>query len=135
MTGHQLADIALRCYPAWWRRLYGDEIGQLTDDLLSEGRSELRLAANLLGGALAARLWARAMPPRAELWLARTRASIAVATLPFLGVLPFVFFGLHANEGYCAFRSKPATQSGGKRPPNPVESGHPIRLIPATCPG
>lgn len=100
MTGHRLADMALRCYPAWWRPLYGEEIGQLTDDLLSEGRSELRLAANLLGGALAARLWARAMPPRPELWLARTRASIAVATLPFLGVLPFVFFGLQANEGY-----------------------------------
>ncbi len=100
MTGHRLADAALRCYPAWWRRLYGEEVGQLTDDLLSDGRSELRLAANLLGGALAARLWARAMPPRAELWLARARASIAVATLPFLGVLPFVFFGLHANEGY-----------------------------------
>lgn len=100
MTGHRLVDAALRCYPAWWRRLYGVEVGQLTDDLLSDGRGELRLATNLFGGALAARLWARAMPPRAELWLARTRASIAVATLPFLGVLPFVFFGLHANEGY-----------------------------------
>ena len=100
MTGHRLADMALRCYPAWWRRLYGEEVAQLTDDLLAEGRSELRVAADLLGGALAARPWARAMPPRAELWLARTRTSIAVATLPFLGVLPFVFFGLHANEGY-----------------------------------
>ena len=100
MTGHRLADAALRCYPAWWRRLYAEEVGQLTEDLLSDGRREVGLAANLFGGALAARLSARAMPPRAELWLARARASMAVSTLPFLGVLPIVLFGLHANEGY-----------------------------------
>lgn len=31
----------------------------------------------------------------------------------------------------CAFRPKPATQSGGIQPPNPEESGHLFRLIPA----
>ena len=35
----------------------------------------------------------------------------------------------------CAFRPKAATQSGRKRPPDPEESGHLFRLIPATCPG
>lgn len=100
MTGHRLADAALRCYPTWWRDLYAEEVEQLTDDLLSDGRRELWLAADLFRGALSARVWARAMPPRADLWHARARASIAVATLPFLGVLPFTFFGLQAREGY-----------------------------------
>ena len=35
----------------------------------------------------------------------------------------------------CAFRAKPATQSWRNRPPNPEETGHLFRLIPATCPG
>lgn len=100
MSGHRLADVALRCYPGWWRHLYADEVGQLSDDLLAEGRGELRLAANLFKGALAERLWAGGMPPRADLWHARARTSIAVATLPFLCVLPFVLFGLQANETY-----------------------------------
>ncbi len=100
MSGHKIAGAALLCYPSWWRELYVEEVGQLTEDLLADGRSELRLAANLFKGALSQRLWARAMPPRAELWHARARASIAVATLPFLGVLPFVFFGLDENSGY-----------------------------------
>lgn len=100
MTAHRITDAALRCYPAWWRDLYAEEVGQLTDDLLSDGRGELRLAADLFRGAVSARVWARAMPPRSDLWHARARASIAVATLPFLGVLPFLFFGLQADEGY-----------------------------------
>jgi hypothetical protein len=100
VNGHRLTDAALRCYPGWWHELYADEVAQLTDDLLAEGRRAPRLAANLLRGALSVRGGARAMPPRTDLWLARARASIAVATLPFLGVLPFVFFGLQANEGY-----------------------------------
>lgn len=100
MSGYRLADAALRCYPAWWREIYLDEVGQLIDDLRADGGSEVRLATDLFRGALAARLWARAMPPRVDLWFARARASIAVATLPFIGTLPFVFFGLDANEGY-----------------------------------
>lgn len=100
MTGRRVAKAALRCYPTWWRDLYAEEVEQLTDDLLSDGRSELRLAADLLRGAVTARVWARAMPPTSDLWHARARASIAVATLPFLAVLPFLFFGLQADEGY-----------------------------------
>ena len=94
MSAHRLADAALRCYPAWWRELYAQDAGQLTDDLVADGRSELRLAANLLGGAIMARTWAHGMPLRRDLWAKRTRLSIAVATLPWLAALPFILAGV-----------------------------------------
>lgn len=100
MSERRFAEAALRCYPLWWREVYAEEAGQLVADLSADGHSDLRLAVNLFKGALSTRLWARAMPPRADLWHSRARASIAVATLPFLGALPFVLFGLQANEGY-----------------------------------
>lgn len=93
MSGHLLTDAALRCYPDWWRELYAEEVAQLTGDLLADGRSELRLATNLVGGALVARISARGMPLRRELWARRARLSIAVATLPWLVALPFVLVG------------------------------------------
>lgn len=93
MSGHLLTRWALRCYPDWWRERYAEEVGQLTDDLLGDGGSALRLAANLTGGALAARLSARGMPLRRDLWARRARLSIAAATLPWLAVLPFVLVG------------------------------------------
>lgn len=36
------------------------------------------------------------------------------------------------RAGDCAFRPKPATQSGANRPPNPDDVGHLFRLNPAT---
>ena len=90
MKGLSLVDATLACYPEWWRDIYGDEIRKVTEDLVAEGRSERRLAVNLVRGALAVRLRGTAMPMRRELWAARTRTSIAIATLPWLVVLPFV---------------------------------------------
>lgn len=98
MSRHRLTDAARRVYPTWWRELYGEEVGQLTDDLLADGRHELRLAANLLGGALAVRVSARGMPLRRELWARRARLSIAVATLPWLAAVPFVLWSIGASS-------------------------------------
>ena len=64
MTRRRVAKAGLMCHPTWWRGLYAEEVEQLTDDLLSDGRSELRLAADLLHGAVRACVWARAVPLR-----------------------------------------------------------------------
>ena len=95
----RLVDATLVCYPAWWRETYGEEIRKLTEDLVVGGRSEWRLSANLMRGAFATRLRANAMPMRRELWAARTRASIAVATLPWLVALPFVLAAITDRRG------------------------------------
>jgi hypothetical protein len=71
------------CHPTWWRGLYAEEVEQLTDDLLSDGRSELRLAADLLHGAVTACVWARAVPLNSDSWRARPRRgpeAVHVAT-------------------------------------------------------
>jgi hypothetical protein len=36
------------------------------------------------------------------------------------------------GAGYCGIRGKAATDSDGRRPPIPIESGHPIRTNAAT---
>ena len=56
MTRRRVAKAGLMCHPTWWRGLYAEEVEQLTDDLLSDGRSELRLAADLLHSLSAGRL-------------------------------------------------------------------------------
>jgi hypothetical protein len=101
----RLVDATLVCYPAWWRETYGEEIRKLTEDLVVGGRSEWRLSANLMRGAFATRLRANAMPMRRELWAARTRASIAVATLPWLVALPFVLAAITDRDGYQSISS------------------------------
>jgi hypothetical protein len=42
---------------------------------------------------------------------------------------------LPVSEVDCAIRPKTATRSGRNRPPNPEQTGHPFRLIPATPAG
>jgi len=90
MRAPRLIEASLACYPAWWRDVYGEEIRRITQDLAADGRSEIRLAGDLLRGALTTRMRGTAMPRRPELWATRTRVSVAVATLPWLVVVPFV---------------------------------------------
>jgi len=96
----RLVDTTLACYPTWWRDTYGEEIRKVSEDLVAEGRGEWRLAVNLARGALATRLRANAMPMHRELWATRTRVSIAVATLPWLVVLPFVLAAIIDRDSY-----------------------------------
>jgi hypothetical protein len=44
----------------------------------------------------------------------------------------FKLAGLGNLLGDCGIRGKAATDSGGRRPPIPIESGHPIRTKAAT---
>lgn len=83
-------DLALRCYPGWWQQRYADEVRVVSNDLTADGRSTSRVALDLLGGALVARSSARGMPKNFGLWSARTRASVSVATLPWLLIAPLV---------------------------------------------
>ena len=83
-------ELALRCYPGWWRERYADEVRVVSQDLTAEGRSPVRVTLDLLGGALRARSRAEGMPKSYGLWSVRTRTSIAAATLPWLLVAPFV---------------------------------------------
>ena len=96
----RLVDTTVAFYPVWWRKVYEDEIRRVVEDLVDDGRSEWRLAANLMRGAMITRLRGDAMPMQRELWAARTRASIAVATLPWLAVMPFVLAAFTGHNGY-----------------------------------
>ncbi|MGH9101123.1 MAG: hypothetical protein ACRDV8_12965, partial [Acidimicrobiales bacterium] len=103
-----MLDRVLACYPPWWRAVYGVEVRQLVEDLLADGRRRWRLAVNLLWGAFRARLLARGMPMRPELWATRSRVSIAVATLPWLAVMPFLILGMHGSTVYHVFHGPDA---------------------------
>jgi hypothetical protein len=81
---------AFKAYPPWWRDRYLKEAESVTDDLIESGRPRWRIALDLSGGALRARLTARGMPMVAELWARRTNASIVLATAPTLAVIPLM---------------------------------------------
>lgn len=98
MRAPRLIDASLACYPQWWRDVYGDEIRRITHDLAADGSSELGLAADLVRGAFTARLRGTAMPRRRELWATRTRVSVAVATLPWLVVVPFLLLSMSGSS-------------------------------------
>jgi hypothetical protein len=103
MTGDPV-ELALRCYPAWWRRRYADEIRAVVADLTEEGRPRWKVTLNLLGGALRARTRATGMPPVYDLWCSRTRVAIAAATLPWVLMGPLILMAiggqsLHSTEG------------------------------------
>jgi hypothetical protein len=104
MTNESAIELALRCYPGWWHERYADEVRAVSNDLTAEGRSPIVVALNLLGGAVRARSRARGMPKTYRLWSARTRVSIAAATLPWLVIAPLVFIAVgnqsfHSSEG------------------------------------
>jgi hypothetical protein len=81
---------AFKLYPPWWRNRYLNEAQRVTDDLIESGRSRWRIASNLSGGALRARLTAGGIPMEAEPWARRTTASIALATAPTLAAIPLM---------------------------------------------
>jgi hypothetical protein len=58
-TGSAWSAQLVRAYPAKWRGRYGDELAQLIEDLQEAGRKPIPMAADLLGGALAAWLHER----------------------------------------------------------------------------
>lgn len=104
MSRASVVDVALRCYPAWWKERYADEVRLVTADLETEGCSTILLAADLMRGAIRARTRAEGMPEVERLWAARTRLSIAAATLPWLVAAPLVLITmggplLHASGG------------------------------------
>ena len=101
MNTGKAIELALRCYPGWWRERYADEVRVVSRDLTTDGRSTVRVTLNLLGGAFRARSRAQGMPKTYGLWSVRTRTSIAAATLPWLLVAPF--FG--ASVGTMSFHS------------------------------
>jgi hypothetical protein len=110
MTRRSAIELALRCYPSWWRERYADEVRVVSNDLTVEGRSSAMVTANLLGGAIRARSGARGMPRNYALWSARTRVSIATATLPWLLVVPLVLFAMGNETLHSA--NGPVTWSG-----------------------
>jgi len=108
MNSRTAIELALRCYPGWWRERYADEVRVVSQDLMAEGRSTVRVTLNLLGGAFQARSRAQGMPKNYGLWSIRTRTSIAAATLPWLLVVPFLLAAIgnvsfHSSEGPVTF--------------------------------
>ena len=104
MTRQSAIELALRCYPSWWRERYADEVRVVSNDLTAEGRSTLMVSLNLLGGAVRARSSAQGMPKTYGLWSARAKISIAAATLPWLVVAPLAAIAignqtLHSSAG------------------------------------
>jgi hypothetical protein len=91
-VGRSLVDIALACYPKWWRERYGDEMRAVVDDLKDEGRSDNVIAFGLARDAMRSHLQARGMPRTYGLLANRTRTSVAAGTLPWLAIVPFVLF-------------------------------------------
>jgi hypothetical protein len=89
-VGRSLVDVALACYPKWWRERYGDEMRAVVDDLKDEGRSDKVIAFGLVRDALRSHLQARGMPRAYGLLANRTRTSVAAGTLPWLAIVPFV---------------------------------------------
>jgi len=91
-VAHSFVELALRCYPKWWRERYGAEMRAVIDDLKSEGRSETRIAIGLVRDAMRSRFRARGMPRTYGLLASRTRTSVATGTLAWLAIVPFVLF-------------------------------------------
>jgi len=96
-------DVALRCYPTWWRERYGDEMRATIESLRLEGRSAISIAVGLFRDAFRSHLQARGMP--------RT-------------------YGLLANEGQDVYRDgddpldgRHPFRPGRHRPHAPLGSG------------
>jgi hypothetical protein len=85
-----LVETALSLYPSWWKERHLEEMRLVVADLLQEGRSPLSLFFNLLREALRTRAKATGMPKVYDLWVARTRHSIAIATLSWWFIAPLI---------------------------------------------
>jgi hypothetical protein len=91
MRGTRVLRAILALYPPWWRARYGEEVRATCADVVAAGRSPWRVLGNLAFGAIRTRLRGANMPMQFESWAGRTRASIVIATLPVLAVLPVMF--------------------------------------------
>jgi len=86
----KLTSIALRTYPLWWRERYQDEMTVMIQSLLDDGRSPLRVAANLVASSMRSRLVGAGAPATREFWAHRTQRSLLAATLPWFATVPLV---------------------------------------------
>lgn len=94
MNGTRLTDAALNAYPTWWRDRYVDEVRAVVAGLLGDGRSGIGVTCSLLAGACRTRISARGMPKVYDLWAARTRASIVLATVPWMVLAPVALYAV-----------------------------------------
>ena len=92
MARTSVIDVALRCYPTWWRERYGNEMRATIESLQFEGRSAFSISVGLLRDAFRSHLQARGMPRSYGLLATITKASIATATIPWMAVIPLVLF-------------------------------------------
>jgi hypothetical protein len=102
----RLLTALLALYPPWWRARYGDEVRAVSSDLIAGGRSAWRVRGNLLIGAVRTRVGGAATPMQLTHWAARARASIVVATVPVLAVIP-MFGVLHTQSGLLLAQTPP----------------------------
>jgi hypothetical protein len=98
VRGSGLLDALLALYPPWWRARYGDEVRAISSDVIAGGRSPWRVSGNLLVGAVRTRVGGGATPRQFVHWAGRARASIVVATLPVLAVIPVIFSFLQERQ-------------------------------------
>ena len=91
MRAPRLLDAMLALYPPWWRTQYRDEVRTVSLDLMADGRPALRVSANLFVGAVRTRVRGVGTPRHYEPWARRTRASLVVATLPLMMVVPIIY--------------------------------------------
>jgi hypothetical protein len=85
--GESAVQLALRCYPRWWRDRYGPDQEALVDDLRAEqspmdASGAWGLAAGFIAGAVQARLTGSGMPADPDLWQRRARTAIIAASVP-----------------------------------------------------
>jgi hypothetical protein len=93
-----MIELALRCYPRWWRDRYDEEIRAVVADLSEDGHAPVAVTLNLLRGALRARTRATGMPPVYDLWCTRARLAMAAATLPWVLMGPLVLMVLGSQS-------------------------------------
>jgi hypothetical protein len=91
MRGSWVFRAILALYPPWWRARYSEEVRATCADVMAAGRASWRVLGNLAFGAIRTRLRGANMPMQFECWAGRARASIVIATVPVLAVLPVLF--------------------------------------------
>jgi hypothetical protein len=99
MRKTRMLDAVLRLYPPWWRARYEEEVRAIASDVIAAGRPPWRVLGNLFTGAMRLRATGANTPRQFAHWAGRTRASIAVATLPVLAVIPVVIYVLQGRQG------------------------------------
>jgi hypothetical protein len=100
----KLLKLILGCYPQWWRDRYADEVRAVVSDLQHDGRRPTGVALSLLVGAVRTRIRPVGMPQVHDLWVTRTKVSIAVATLSWFVVAPIALFSAAGGENVVSLR-------------------------------